>query len=50
MDEVEYEELRQLFLNHEYRARAGGYGCSCGWSGASVAEHLADRVCDWLES
>ncbi len=39
-----YDALRRLFLEHEYRPADGGYSCICGWAGASISEHLADRV------
>lgn len=43
-----YETIRHALLGHEYRGKGGDYACSCGWNGASVAEHLADKVSEVL--
>ena len=37
-----YDDLRQLFMAHEYTPSGGGYRCTCGWTGSSQAEHMAD--------
>lgn len=41
-----YEELLALFKRHEYRPFEGGYRCTCGWTGSSQSEHMADVVAD----
>lgn len=49
MSEVDYEKLRRLFMEHEYRPFAGGYSCSCGWKGSSQSEHLASVTKEFLQ-
>lgn len=45
---MDYEDLRRLFIAHEYRTFQGGYACFCGWSGSNQSEHMADVALDYV--